>query len=83
MKPGYKTTEFYASLAAAVAAAAASLAGALPNTVGAALASASAVGYALSRGLSKLNAAGVTNVDPSALLKAIEDIVAKNSAPTK
>lgn len=79
MKSGYKTTEFYVTLAAGIGAAAAALSGAVPPSVGAILVSVSGGAYAISRGLAKLNAAGVTNFDPNALLADIEKIVSANA----
>jgi len=58
MKPGYKTTEFWASLALAVGAVAASAEGALPPKYAAIAASVAALGYAVGRGLAKSHTSG-------------------------
>jgi len=56
VKPGYKTTELAATVAAAVGALLASWDGVLPPRYAAIAATASAAAYALSRGLTKLGA---------------------------
>lgn len=53
MKPGRHTTEFWASIAAAVGAIGASAAGVLPGREAALLTTLSTVAYAVSRGLTK------------------------------
>lgn len=53
MKPGHKTTELWASIAAAVGAIGASAAGLLPPREAAILTTISGVAYAISRGLAK------------------------------
>lgn len=53
MKPGWKTTEFWASAAAAVGAYGAAAAGVLPAKYAAIAAAVSSAAYAFSRGLAK------------------------------
>ena len=54
MKPGWKTTEFWASLALGVAVVIESVEGSLPEKYAAIAASVVAAAYAISRGLAKL-----------------------------
>ena len=54
MKPGYKTTEFYVSLATQLGALIAGIQGGLPPKYAGIVASVAAVGYAVSRGLAKV-----------------------------
>lgn len=53
LKSGWKTSEFWLSLLTTVAGAAGVVSGVVPGTVGSVLATVSAVGYAISRGLAK------------------------------
>lgn len=60
MKPGYKTTEFYGSVAASVGSLAASIAGGLPPKYAAIVTSVSVGAYTLSRGIAKFNTVAET-----------------------
>lgn len=58
MKPGWKTTEFWATVATDGAILAAALEGSLPPKWAAIAAAASTLGYAIARGLAKHGATG-------------------------
>jgi hypothetical protein len=75
MKPGYKTTEFYVTLTAWLASIVAGAAHWLPPTAAVAIGAASGALYAISRGLAKLNAAGLTSLDPKAIIAEVEALI--------
>lgn len=55
MKPGYKTTEFLVVVATQVGVIAAAVSGALPPRYAAIASAVSTAGYAIARGLAKVN----------------------------
>jgi hypothetical protein len=81
MKPGYTTTEFYVTLTAWLASVIAGAAHFVPPSIAVGLGTVAGIGYAISRGLAKLNAAGVTSLDPAALLAEVEKFIASTPPP--